>query len=148
MGGDSGAPLFDLDGKLIAIGTECLPPILTYNIHVPIDRYRNEWELLAKSRDFDSQTPAWSLLGAHVVEAAKELRVAVLAPKGAAETAGLQPGDVLLTFGGQKLQQPSDFTGSIRKRRPGESVEIEFRRGTETLKRQLTLGQDSSGQNL
>jgi serine protease Do len=146
MGGDSGAPLFSLDGKLIGIGSRCSPP-LTDNIHVPVDRYRDEWDLLAKSQDFNSLTPDWTGLGLHVVEVAKELRIGVIAPHGAAEKAELHAGDVLLGFGGQKVQQKDELTAAIRKHRAGEEVEIEFRRGTETLKHQLTLGQTNSGRN-
>ena len=146
MGGDSGAPLFSLEGKLIGIDTKCSPP-LTYNIHVPIDRYRDEWDLLAGGQDFNSLTPAWTMLGVQVVEVAKELRIGCIAPRGEAEKAGLQPGNVLLTLAGQKLQQKDELAASIRKHRSGEEVEIEVRRGTETLKQQLTLGQNSIGRN-
>jgi serine protease Do len=146
MGGDSGAPLFNLDGKLIGIGTKCTDP-LTHNIHVPIDRYRDDWELLTKGQDFDSLTPAWVLLGFQIAEDAKELRIRTLAPRGAAETAGLAPGDVLLKFAGQELRRNKELTALIVRHKPGDKLEIEVRRGDETLKHQLTLGPYGTGQN-
>ncbi len=146
MGGDSGAPLFNLDGKLIGIGTKCGNP-LVHNIHVPIDRFRDDWESLTKSQDFDSLAPAWSLLGVQIAEGVKELRIKTIAPRGAAETVGLAPGDVLLKLDGRELHENDELTASIWQRKSGDKLEVEFRRGAETLKHQLTLGQNSSGKN-
>ncbi|MGA2616210.1 MAG: serine protease [Thermoguttaceae bacterium] len=56
MGGDSGAPLFNLDGKVVAIGTKC-NNALVFNIHVPLDRFADVWDRLAKGEDFDSLAP-------------------------------------------------------------------------------------------
>ena len=53
MGGDSGAPLFNLDGKVIGIGTKC-DVSLVYNLHVPINCFRAVWKPLTESKDFDS----------------------------------------------------------------------------------------------
>jgi serine protease Do len=146
MGGDSGAPLFNVDGKLIGIGSKCAPS-LVHNIHVPIDRFRDDWESLAKGQDFNSLTPAWAMLGVQVAEVAKELRIGSIVPRGAAEKAGLEPGDVLLKLGGQELHQRKELTASIRQHRSGDKVDVEFRRGAEILKHQLTLGGNSTGQN-
>ena len=73
MGGDSGAPLFDLDGKIIGIGTKCID-LLVYNIHVPIDRYRDDWEKLVQGKDFDSLAPKQALLGVIPAEGSDEAR--------------------------------------------------------------------------
>ncbi len=56
MGGDSGAPLFNLEGKVVAIGTKCNNAIV-FNLHVPMDRFAEVWDRLAKGEDFDSLAP-------------------------------------------------------------------------------------------
>ncbi len=53
MGGDSGAPLFDLEGKVIGIGSMCDDSLL-YNIHVPMACFGDGWEKLLKGEDFNS----------------------------------------------------------------------------------------------
>ena len=142
MGGDSGAPLFNLDGKVVGIGTKC-DASLVHNIHVPIDRFRDGWEPLTKGKDFDSLVPTWALLGVLV---AKDARIESIVPGSGAEKAGLKPGDVLLKFAGQELRQNEELAPLVQQRRRGEKVEIELRRATETLNLQVTLGQSSTGQ--
>ena len=87
------------------------------------------------------------MLGLQFAENAKELRIKCLAPRGAGETAGLAPGDVLLKLDGQELHQNDELTALIRQHHLGDKLEIEFRRGEQTLKHQLTLGPQSTGQN-
>jgi serine protease Do len=146
MGGDSGAPLFDLDGKIIAIGTKCATS-LAYNIHVPIDLFRDGWEPLARGQDFDSLASHRALLGIHPADDVEEARVGNIISGSGAEKAGLKPGDVLLKFGGQELHQYVELPPLVEQHRPGDKVEIELRRGTETLTLQVTLGQHHTGQD-
>jgi serine protease Do len=47
VGGDSGGPLFDLDGRLIGIHS-AIGTTTTQNMHVPVDTYVETWERLAK----------------------------------------------------------------------------------------------------
>ncbi len=65
VGGDSGGPLFDLDGRVIGIhsriGEETLGGnILAGNVHVPVDRFVDEWQTMATGRDAGSfELPEW-----------------------------------------------------------------------------------------
>jgi serine protease Do len=140
MGGDSGAPLFDLDGKVIAIGTKCANHTVTYNIHVPIDVFRDGWEALAKGQDFDSLASKRVLLGVTAADDAEDARIGSVVPGSGAEKAGLKAGDVLLKFGRQELHRYEELPPLVEQHRPGDKVEIELRRGTETLTLQVTLG--------
>src|SRR5262249_25394639 len=49
VGGDSGGPLFDLDGKVIGIHSR-IGPTITFNIHVPIATYNETWDDLVASK--------------------------------------------------------------------------------------------------
>jgi serine protease Do len=56
VAGDSGGPLFDLDGKLLAIHSR-IGAAVTMNFHVPIDVYRSDWETLKAGRLVQENLP-------------------------------------------------------------------------------------------
>ncbi len=51
VGGDSGGPLFDMNGRLVGIHSR-IGNQIAQNMHVPIDPYRRDWERLAKAEKF------------------------------------------------------------------------------------------------
>lgn len=139
MGGDSGGPLFDLDGNVIGVSSRC-DMRLTTNIHVPVDRYHDTWDRLVAGEDFNSLAAEVAFLGVVPDEEATDARIAeVFAGTGAAE-AGLQAGDVIVRFDGNAVDRYRDLPPLILKRKPGDEVEIEVRRGEELLTVKATLG--------
>jgi S1-C subfamily serine protease len=143
MGGDSGAPLVDLDGKVIGIGTKCDNSSLVYNISVPIDRYRDQWQALAQGKDFDSLgRPA--MLGIFAAVGAADARIGDVVPGGGAQRAGLKAGDVIVKFAGQEIHRYEDIPPLVQARRPGDRVEVEFRRGERVFQAAVILGEDDS----
>ena len=147
MGGDSGAPLLNLEGKVIGIGTKCDNSSLVYNIHVPIDRFRQQWPALVQGKDFDSQHPQAAMLGILATVGAADARIGDIVPGSGAEKAGLKAGDVILKFGGREVHRYEELPPLVQTRSPGDQVEVEFRRGTETFKLQVTLGKSDSEQD-
>src|SRR5205085_588832 len=49
VGGDSGGPLFDLDGKVVGIHSR-IGPGISFNIHVPVATYRDKWDDLVAGK--------------------------------------------------------------------------------------------------
>jgi serine protease Do len=143
MGGDSGGPLFDLEGRVIAVSSRC-DNSLVANLHVPVDQYRTNWERLAKGEDFNSRAPSLAYLGIMHDQVSEEPRIGVVFPETAAAKAGLRVGDVLVRFGGKALEKYDQLIDFLRDRKPGDEVEIEVRRGdqTVTLKAKLDKRRD------
>jgi len=65
--------------------------------------------------------------------------IAAVTPGSAAEQAGLMPGDEVLRVGGRKVTSWEQWAEFIRKR-PGETVALEIKRGEEILALQATIG--------
>ena len=61
--------------------------------------------------------------------------------KGPADQGGLRPGDVLISLEGQKLNAPEDLLAALRNKTPGQTVNIEYRRDTDTRETKVTLSE-------
>lgn len=71
--------------------------------------------------------------------------VASVAEDGAASKAGVRKGDVITKVGGVEVNDSAIFLEQIGKRRPGDKVDIELRRGDKSIKTNVTL-QNRSGE--
>ncbi len=68
-------------------------------------------------------------------------RVRSVAPAGAAERAGLRPGDVIVAVGARRVRKASDVTSALQLHRPGERVSLSVRRGGASAMIELRLPQ-------
>jgi len=144
VGGDSGGPLFDLEGRVIGIHSRIGGPI-TANIHVPVDTYRDTWDRLAKAevwgggfgfRDV-SNSP---YMGVEGDPEDKQARITRVVPDSPAEKAGLKVDDVITSFDGKKIEGYAELRPQILKKKVGDKVAVEILRGDKTLTRELVLG--------
>jgi putative serine protease PepD len=62
---------------------------------------------------------------------------------GPAARAGLKPNDVLMKIDGVPLDEPSDLIAVVRKYAPGDSVRVDYRRGSGAATVQVTLAADA-----
>lgn len=139
MGGDSGGPLCDLEGKVIGIGSRCSDAV-TMNLYVPVDAFRDSWDRLAKGEDFNSLARTVAFLGVFPGEDETQASIAEVIPGSPAERAGIKPGDVIVKFDGQSLKRYADFLALLGKKKPEDKVQVQVRRGEETLDLTVTLG--------
>ncbi|WP_109699400.1 trypsin-like peptidase domain-containing protein [Chitinophaga deserti] len=51
--GDSGGPIFDLEGRVIGMNSRCLA-IESVNCHAPVDEYRKYWSSLIQQKNYTS----------------------------------------------------------------------------------------------
>jgi photosystem II stability/assembly factor-like uncharacterized protein len=59
---------------------------------------------------------------------------------GPAQKAGLMVGDVVREIAGKKVESYQDFVGEIRRRRPGDKVQVKILRGGQEKTLEVTLG--------
>jgi membrane-associated protease RseP (regulator of RpoE activity) len=67
--------------------------------------------------------------------------VARVAKDSPAQKAGLQPNDILLTFGDQKVASPEQLVKDVRADKPGQEVKIGYLRGGKASTCTVTLGE-------
>lgn len=143
VGGDSGGPLFDMNGKVIAIHSR-IGDKITANIHVPVDTYHETFDRLAAAEIwgpnlFGGQSDAY--LGVQIdPESKAACKVQVVAPESPAAKSGLKVDDLIVKIEGQQVASPDDFLKLLRRHRPGNTVNIDVRRGDEMLQVRVVLG--------
>jgi serine protease Do len=149
VGGDSGGPLFDLDGKVIGIHSR-IGMSINFNIHVPVATYRDTWDDLVASKSWGSQrfgprTPSPALpakvpdLGAQYELSAGVLKIATVKAGSLAEKAGLKARDIIAKFDGKTVANANEIEEILKKKKSGDEIVIEVDRGADRLPLKLIL---------
>ena len=146
IGGDSGGPLFDLNGRLIGIhsriGTETAD-----NMHVPIDVYQESWDDMAAGKAWGTlpgYKPVIGVVGPTHDDSQKSPRaeiVRIIAGSPAA-VAGLKEGDIVLRFDDAEVKTFDDLKRAVEGVSPGDRVGVEIDRQGQRLKLRIIVGQD------
>ncbi|MCI0461106.1 MAG: S1C family serine protease [Gemmataceae bacterium] len=138
VGGDSGGPLFDMHGRVIGIHSK-IDGSITYNIHVPVDTYRDTWDRLARGEVWGGGrgTP---YLGVECDPDSGKCKVTAVREGSPAEKAGLKVDDIVTRFHGHKVGDFEDLRTQVQRRRVGEAVMIEVLRGDQTVNLKLIVG--------
>lgn len=140
LGGDSGGPLFDFQGKVIAIHSR-ISQKPDQNFHVPIESFQANWDFF-KNQDLltFNEIEKGGFLGVACEEEEDGLLVKSIVPNSAAAQAGLQAGDVLVKVDDQWVNNREKLTILISSKKPNEEVSIEYKRENTTNRIQLKLG--------
>lgn len=127
IGGDSGGPLFDLSGNLIAIHSR-IGNDVEENLHIPIDNYSNSWDRLAAGDSWGTLPGFRPVLGVQGNSRVEEAVIDVVRPSSAAKKAGIQEGDIIKEFGDRKITDFQSLKAAVAETMPGENVRVRGQR--------------------
>jgi serine protease Do len=146
VGGDSGGPLFDMNGKVVGIHSR-IGPTLQSNIHVPIDTYRDTFDRLVKGDSWGGGFFAREnepYLGLTVDVDGKDVcKVTAVRDNGPASKAGFKAGDIILKFDNRPVGDSNDLDIVLKPKKPGDEVEVLVKRGDEKVTLKMTIGSRS-----
>jgi len=136
VGGDSGGPLFDVEGRVIGIHSN-IGMTLSENRHVPIQVYLSQWEKLKEGktsgRRFNSnpqpvQSPDRPMLGVKLGAGEGGVLVTEVVPNSPAEKAGLKGGDLIIKVNGKEVSEPDGLIRLVGEFKAGDEISFVFRR--------------------
>jgi S1-C subfamily serine protease len=125
--GDSGGPLFDMYGRVIAIHT-AIATSAAENYHVAISEFFETWSDLVGPPE---RPPAYC--GLSVAVDAAGCRVDKVEKESPAANAGLRAGDLVLKVDGRRIEIPATFERWLAESRTGETLHVDIKRGNKLL---------------
>jgi len=139
IGGDSGGPLFDMNGRVVAIHSR-ISDSTAENFHVPITAFYDSWDRLARGETWGAaHRRSMATVGAQGVDDAKGFRLEFVQEDGPAYRAGLREGDLLLEFDGQPVRDQAEFLRCLALVHPGDEVSVKVRRGEKEMSMMVTV---------
>jgi serine protease Do len=142
IGGDSGGPLFDMNGRVIGIHSR-IGPQLVHNVHVPIEAFHDSWDRLTNSESW-GKPPGRPFIGVTGSDESDDPIVTEVMEGGPAEKAGIQPGDLIIQFGDQQIDTFETLALAVGVRRPGEKVKLIVQREDEKVELEVEIGEMGS----
>tara|TARA_B100001093_G_C26813071_1_gene1008383 strand:+ start:22 stop:1437 length:1416 start_codon:yes stop_codon:yes gene_type:complete len=149
--GNSGGPLFNLDGQVVGINTAIIAPgqagSIGIGFAIPANAASNVIDQLIK---FGETRRGW--LGVRIQEVTKEIAeieklekpvgalVASVSENSPASKAGLKAGDIILKFDGKKIEKMRNLPKAVAGTKVGKSVTLEIWRNKKLISKRLTLG--------
>ena len=143
VGGDSGGPLFDMEGRVIGINSR-IAGSLAANLHVPVSAFqeRGAWDRLVRGEVWGHLPGQAPYLGVTGDPDAREARILSVRAGSPAEKYGLKPGDVVIAFDDRDIADFAALKDAVANCEPNESVKLRVRRGEEVLTIRVRLGKD------
>jgi S1-C subfamily serine protease len=130
VGGDSGGPLFDMDGRVIGINSR-IAESLNSNMHVPVSTFKDVWDRLDKGEDWGHLPGQEPWLGVKGADNPKYAQIESVTPGSPADEAGLIAGDIIISFDGQSIPdfaalkaKVNDWRPSFGRRGPPSQIQV------------------------
>jgi serine protease Do len=154
--GNSGGPLFNMDGEVIGINTAILSPTggsVGIGFAVPAS---TAMPVIEQLREFGETRRGW--LGVRIqnvddataealnLGSARGALIAGVDEKGPAKPAGLDVGDVIVKFDGKDVKESRDLPRIVASSPVGKAVDVVIVRKSQQLTKQVTLGRLEDGE--
>jgi serine protease Do len=148
--GNSGGPLFNLDGEVIGVNTLIISPTggsIGIGFAVPsktvagvVDQLRQFGELRRGWLGVRIQQVTDEIAESLSIKPARGALIAGVEDKGPAKPAGIEPGDVVVKFDGKDIKEPKDLSRVVADTAVGKEVDVVIIRKGEEQTRKVTLG--------
>jgi len=147
--GNSGGPLFDMNGNVIGINTAILGRSGSIGIGFSIPS-NSAKIVIDQLIEFGETKRGW--LGVRIQDVTKEIAeveqldeargalVASVAENSPSDKAGVKAGDIILEFNGQKIQEMKELPIIVAKTEVGKKVDVKIWRNKREIIKKITLG--------
>ncbi|MEE4188270.1 MAG: Do family serine endopeptidase [Roseobacter sp.] len=147
--GNSGGPLFNMDGEVIGVNTAILSPT-GGSIGLGFSMAANVvTRVVDQLQEFGETRRGW--LGVQIQDVTEDMAEAMGLDvasgaavngvlEGPASEAGIEIGDVIISFDGKDVEDTRDLVRQVGNTPVGEAVRVVVRRGEETMTLMVTLG--------
>lgn len=145
--GNSGGPLFDLNGNVVGINTAIIPQGQGIGFAIPVNMAKSLLPQLMKTgtvtRGYlgvNIQTLTPDLVRALKLETRKGALVSDVMPDSPADKAGIERGDVIMTFNGKAIDDSRDLAATVAATPVGDDTEVLVLRDGQKKTLSLTVG--------
>lgn len=148
IGGDSGGPLFNLDGEVIGIHSS-IGASVDQNRHVPVALFQRDWDQLLSGETWGrlgSQVelnPNRPMLGIQMEQNEDTTSISGVIQDSPADRGGLKTGDVLISIDDVEVSRPIDVIAAVSRKDAGDEVVVVIDRDGEELSKTITLTRKS-----
>ncbi len=156
--GNSGGPMFDLQGNVIGINSQIYSPTggnVGIGFAIPAEEARPVIETLMRGEAVERgyigvEMQPWTddLVEALEVPRGRGTLIARVVPGEAAEQAGIRAGDVIMSVNGQEITQDQTLSYIVANIEPGSRVPVELLRDGRSERVTLTVGTRPSEEEL
>ena len=154
--GNSGGPLFNLDGEVVGVNTLIISPsggsigigfaVPSKTVAVVVDQLRQFGELRRGWLGVRIQQVTDEIAESLNIKPTRGALVAGIDDKGPAKPAGIEPGDVVVKFDGKDIKEPKDLSRVVADTAVGKAVDVVIIRKGKEETRQVTLGRLEDGE--
>jgi serine protease Do len=146
IGGDSGGPLFDLDGKLVAVNSS-IGWSWKNNNHAGVDGFREDWDRLIAGETWGTlqmnplanpETPVLGI-GMGMRRGTNGVPVQKVEPNSPAAAAGVRVGDIIHAVDGERVKEGADLQQILVKHELGDKVMLGILRSDKELEIEVEL---------
>jgi len=147
--GNSGGPLFDMNGNVIGINTAILGQSGSIGIGFSIPS-NSAKKVIDQLVEFGETKRGW--LGVRIQVVTKEIAdlekldeprgalIASVAEKSPSEKAGIKAGDIILEFDGTKIKEMKELPKIVAQTEVGKTVEVKVWRNKKEISKKIKLG--------